>query len=155
MKEFILTQSYATIEEMINSDEMAIYIEELKTSKVEEYAIVSRTQKRYDINGNKIENFVKNPFIVEEIAANEPVIEKNVLEENKMKYCEVESAIDKVVYDIIKQTNAKCFEEIEALKIAHENEISNLKEEYENQLINVKESARTEAKAEILAKLGE
>ena len=42
MKEFILSQPYNTLEEMLNSTEVCGYIEELKQCEIEQYAIISR-----------------------------------------------------------------------------------------------------------------
>lgn len=137
MKEFILTQSYATIEEMINSDEIAIYKEELKQSKINAYAIVSRIGNRYDFEGNKIDNFVFNPYykeqeteVIEEISTTEEINEK--MEETSMKYAEIEVLIDKEV----------------------ENAIAELNAQHEQELERVRNEAKQEAKAEIIAKLG-
>lgn len=147
MKEFILTQSYTSIDEMLNSDEMSVYKEELQTSEVKEYAIVSRIGNRYDLDGNKIEGFVNNPFYktqeveVCEEAKTIPVvceIEEKNMEEEKMKYPEIEAFIDEVV--------AK---QIEGVKLVYEEEIAKLKEEHAQELVN----AKAEAKAELLAKL--
>ena len=63
MKEFVLTQPYSTVEEMVNSGEVAVYKEELQQGNIEKYAIVSRIGNRYDLNGKKIEDFVKNPYL--------------------------------------------------------------------------------------------
>ena len=62
MKEFVLTQSYATIDEMLHSGEVEVYKEELQQGNIEKYAIVSRIGNRYDLNGIKIDGFVDNPF---------------------------------------------------------------------------------------------
>ena len=59
MKEFILTQPYTTIEEMVNSGELSVYKEELQQGNIEKYAIVSRIGNRYDIEGKKIELHAK------------------------------------------------------------------------------------------------
>jgi len=153
MKEFELTQSYGTIEEMINSEEIAVIKEELSKGEIEFYAIVSRIGNKYDIAGNKIVDCAQNPYLLcqapvceqqeaifqSEIFA-EPVdveIEK-IEEENEMKYPEIEALIDEIV--------AK---EIEGVNLAHAEEIAKLKEEHAIEL----ENAKAEAKAELIAKL--
>lgn len=153
MKEFILTQSYTSIDEMLNSDEMSVYKEELQTSEIKEYAIVSRIGNRYDLDGNKIEYFVNNPFYktqeveVCEEAKTIPVvcdIEEKNMEEEKMKYAEIEKLIDAEVEKAVAELKAEYEKEIEELKTFHENELA-----------TVKTNAKAEAKAEILAKLND
>ena len=100
MKEFILTQPYGSLEEMLNSAEVAVYREELQQCNIEKYAIVSRIGNRYDLSGKKIEDLADNPFfhkeemVVEEIAS---TTEEKVTEERSMKYCEIEMLIDKEI----------------------------------------------------------
>lgn len=120
MKEFILTQSYQSIDEMLNSGEMYVYKEELQTSEVKEYAIVSRIGNRYDIYGNKIVGYAYNPFIVEE--------KNKTLEVNKMKYVEIEALIDKEIENAIADVTKKYEKDIEELKSKYEIEISKAKE---------------------------
>ncbi len=120
MKEFILTQSYQSIDEMLNSGEMYVYKEELQTSEVKEYAIVSRIGNRYDIYGNKIVGYAYNPFIVEE--------KNETLEVNKMKYVEIEALIDKEIENAIADVTKKYEKDIEELKSKYEIEISKAKE---------------------------
>ena len=54
MKEFVLTQPYLSVDEMISSGEVAVYKDELQNCGDELYAIVSRTGKRYDLFGNVV-----------------------------------------------------------------------------------------------------
>ena len=132
MKEFILTQPYNSIEEMVNSGEMAVYVDELKQHSISKYAIVSRIGNRYDIHGNRIEGFIDNPFGVN--------VEELKTEGISMKYLEIEALIDAEV----EKATAE-------LKVKHEQEIESLKQVHELELANVK----SQVKAEILAKLGE
>lgn len=137
MKDFVLTKPYSTIEDMLNSEEVTIFKEELKNGNFENYAIVSRTGKRYDLKGNKIDSFAKNPFF--EQHEETTIIEKNQTEEQKeMKYVDIESLIDKEV--------AKA---VEATRITYEKEIENLKLQHANELISIKDTV----KAEILSKI--
>jgi hypothetical protein len=146
MKEFILTQPYNNLEEMINSGEVGVYKEELKEGNIEKYAIVSRIGNRYDLNGKKIEKFVANPFYknqqtdIEEIAQTdfiETVEEKNTEGEN-MKYFEIEKMIDAEVEKAVAEVN-----------LQYEQRIEELKEQFNVAIVN----AKAEAKAELLAKL--
>lgn len=150
MKEFVLTQSYGTIEEMVNSSELDVCRDELKQGIIQEYAIVSRIGNRYDIYGNKIEGFTQNPYLICQCqselndvllqdAVNCPIckIEENK-EESEMKYPEIEALIDEIVKSAI-----------EGVKLAHAEEIAKLKEDHAVELVKAKE----EAKAELIAKL--
>lgn len=150
MKEFILTQSYATIEDMVNSGEVAVYREELQQGNIEFYAIVSRIGNRYDICGNKISGYVQNPYLLINVPVEETIqqdavqnvtkpaevveIEEKKEEETDMKYAEIEALIDA---------------EIEKVKATYEQEIAILKEQHEKELADAKE----QAKAELIAKL--
>ena len=137
MKDFVLTKPYSTIEDMLNGEEVTIFKEELKSGNFENYAIVSRTGKRYDLNGNKIDSFAKNPFF--EQHEETTIIEKNQTEEQKeMKYLDIESLIDKEVAKAVEET-----------RIAYEKEIENLKLQHANELISIKDAV----KAEILSKI--
>ena len=150
MKEFVLTQSYATIEDMLNSGEVAVYKEELMQGDIDFYAIVSRIGNRYDIYGNKIEGYVQNPYLLcqmsvcehQEEAQNvvEPIIEieHKKEEEIDIKYANIENLIDAEIENAVAQ-----------VKIAHEQKIATLKEQHEKELAEVKE----QAKAELIAKL--
>jgi hypothetical protein len=153
MKEFVLTQPYASLEEMLNSAEVAIYKEELEQGFIEKYAIVSRIGNRYDLNGNKIEDFVDNPFLVKEDIpvsyceiTKEDVIEdagvtvEEFLGGKTMKYCEIEVLIDNEIDKAVS-----------LVKLEHEQEIAKLKEEHAQELAKAKE----EAKAELIAKLND
>ena len=137
MKDFVLTKPYSTIDEMLNSEEVTIFKEELKNGNFENYAIVSRTGKRYDLKGNKIDSFAKNPFF--EQHEETTIIEKNQTEEQKeMKYVDIESLIDKEVAKAVEET-----------RIMYEKEIENLKLQHANELISIKDTV----KAEILSKI--
>ena len=167
MKEFILTQPYSNLEEMLNSAEVGIYKEELLQGNIEKYAIVSRIGNRYDLNGNKIEDFVDNPFLVKQEDApvsycesiNEDVVEeKGITAEKKlegevMKYPEVEAFIDEVVAKQIEGVKISYKEEIAKIKAQHEQEVAELKRFHEDELATAKANAKAEAKAELLAKL--
>lgn len=157
--EFYLTQSYATLEEMLNSAEVAVYKEDLQRGTYEKYAIVSRIGNRYDLNGNKIEGYVDNPYFVkqEDIPVfscdkitNEDIIEEagitveKMLEDETMKYFEIEKLID-----------AEVEKAVANVKLQHEQEIAELKSFHESELANVKVNAKAEAKAELLAKLND
>lgn len=169
MKEFILTQPYGSLEEMLNSAEVAVYREELQQCNIEKYAIVSRIGNRYDLNGNKIEGFVDNPFFIKEekcaccnelecICDNEKIVnEGNFEEKNRegtnMKYPEIEAFVDEVVSRQIEGVKLAYEEEIAKIKAQHEQEIAELKEFHESELATAKANAKTEAKEELLAKL--
>ena len=153
MKEFVLTQPYNSLEEMLNSGEVDVYRAELETGNIEKYAIVSRIGNRYDLNGNKIEDFVDNTFLVKEDIpvsyceiANEDVVKEagitveEMLEDKDMKYFEIEALIDKEVENAVAVAKAQ-----------YEQEIAQLKEEHAQELAN----AKAEVKAELLAKLSE
>ena len=157
MKEFILTQSYGSIEEMLNSVEVAIYKEELQQGNIEKYAVVSRVGNKYDIDGNKIEDFVDNPFFAKEkkctcynelecICDNEKIVNEGNFEEKmekkEMKYPEIEAFVDGVVE-----------KQVEGIKRAYEEEIAELKKVHEDELATAKENAKAEAREELLAKL--
>ena len=151
MKEFILTQPYGSLEEMLNSAEVEIYKEELQQGNIERYAIVSRIGNRYDLNGNKIEDFADNPFLVKEDIpvsyceiTKEDVVEdagitvEEILEGKTMKYFDIEEMIDKEVEKAVEEVKAK-----------YEEEIAKLKEQHAIEL----EKAKEDAKAELIAKL--
>ena len=96
MKEFVLTQPYANLEEMLNSAEVDVYKEELEQGNIEKYAIVSRIGNRYDLNGKKIEDFVKNPYLKkkQDVVENVKIeiaetlsVEEEKMEVKTMKYC--------------------------------------------------------------------
>lgn len=149
MKEFVLTQPYNSLEEMLNSAEVAIYKEELRQGNIEKYAIVSRIGNRYDLEGDKLIEFAPNPFykksvgfVTAEITHEDVItaVEENIMEEKEMKYPEIETLIDEVV--------AK---QVEGVKLAHEEEIAKLKEEHTQELVK----AKAEAKAELIAKLND
>ena len=137
MKEFALTQPYATTDEMINSAEVGVYKEELRCSNEEDYAIVSRIGNRYDLFGNKIERFAKNPFMAttEKLSAVQEIQKE---EQPIMKYAEIETLIDNEV--------AKAVAEV---KVAYEQQIINLKVQHDAEIANVKENV----KAELIARL--
>jgi hypothetical protein len=137
MKEFVLTQPYANLNEMIGSGEVAVYKEELEQGTIEEYAIVSRIGNRYNIKGEKIIGFEKNPYFKKD----EVVIikeEKENFEVKEMKYPELEAFVDEIV--------AKKIDEV---KVVYEEKIAKLKEEHIATLVKAKE----EAKVELIAKL--
>lgn len=153
MKEFVLTQPYANLEEMLNSAEVGIYKEELQQGNIEKYAIVSRIGNRYDLQGNKIEDFVDNPFLVKENIpvsyceiTNEDVVEEagitveEILEGKTMKYFEIEKLID-----------AEIEKAVADVKLQHEQDIAELKASHEIELMNIK----AEVKAEILKKIND
>lgn len=166
MKEFVLTQPYANLEEMLNSAEVGIYKEELQQGNIEKYAIVSRIGNRYNLQGNKIEDFVDNPFLVKENIpvsyceiTNEDVVEEagvtveEILEGKTMKYFEIERVIDETVAKQVEGVKLVYEEEIAKIKAEHEQEIVELKEFHESELATAKANAKTEAKEELLAKL--
>ena len=163
MKEFILTQSYGSIEEMLNSVEVAIYKEELQQGSIEKYAVVSRVGNKYDIDGHKIEDFVDNPFFAKEekctcynelecICDNEGNFEEK-MEEKEMKYPEIEAFVDGVVEKQVEGVKRAYEEKIAKFKAQHEQEIAELKELHESELATAKANAKAEAKEELLAKL--
>lgn len=127
MKEYVLTQSYPTINDMIESGEVKVYIDELRCGDIDKYAIVSRIGNRYNINGEKIVDFVQNPFFAEEAK------KENIKEVTDMKYSEIETLIDNEI--------AKA---VEAAMIEKDNEIA-----------EIKAAAKEQAKAELIAKLND
>lgn len=147
MKEFVLTQPYSTVEEMVNSGEVAVYKEELQQGNIEKYAIVSRIGNRYDLNGKKIEDFVKNPYLKkkQDVVENVKIeiaetlsVEEEKMEVKTMKYCEIEMFIDKEIEKAVAEIKEKHAQEIAVLKEKHAEELAN---------------AKYEAKAELIAKL--
>lgn len=165
MIEFNLTQPYSNLEEMLNSAEVAIYKEDLQRGTYKKYAIVSRIGNRYDLQGNKIEDYVDNPFFVkEDIPAF--TCEKITNEEagmtieefiggKTMKYPEIEAFVDGVVEKQVEGVKLAYEEEIAKIKAQHEQEIAELKAVHEDELSTAKANAKAEAKAEILAKLND
>lgn len=154
MKEFVLTQSYATIDEMLHSGEVEVYKEELQQGNIEKYAIVSRIGNRYDLNGIKIDGFVDNPFRnKKEIEKKDfdavEEIEEKILEEINMKYLEIETFIDNEIAKAIEETRLTFEKKIEDLKEQHNAEIEKLKEAHALELAQVK----YDIKAELIAKL--
>jgi uncharacterized phage protein gp47/JayE len=147
MKEFVLTQPYANLDEMVNSAEVAVYKEELQQGNIEKYAIVSRIGNRYDLDGNKVEDFADNPFIVKvDIPVyckitNEDVIEEasmtveEMLEGKTMKYFEIEKLIDAEIEKAVAEVNSKYEKELALLKEAHAEELAKAKEEVKAELI--------------------
>ena len=127
MKEYVLTQSYPTINDMIESGEVKVYIDELRCCDIDKYAIVSRIGNRYNINGEKIVDFVENPFFAEKAK------KENIKEVTDMKYSEIETLIDNEI--------AKA---VEAAMIEKDNEIA-----------EIKAAAKEQAKAELIAKLND
>lgn len=146
MKEFVLTQPYASVEEMLNSAEVGIYKEELEQSGVEKYAIVSRIGNRYDLQGNKIEGFADNPFGVAFVTL--PFIEEKT-EENNMKYFEIEMLIDKEIEKAIEEAKVAHKKQLDELKAQHQVEIANLKAKHIEEMAEIKANV----KAELIARL--
>ena len=147
MKEFVLTQPYASLDEMLNSAEVAVYKEELQQGNIEKYAIVSRIGNRYDLNGKKIEGFAENPYLKKKQDVVEDVkietaeilsVNEKKTEEDNMKYFEIEALIDKEIEKAVEEVNAKYEKELAELKATHEQELA---------------TAKAEVKAELLAKL--
>lgn len=141
MKEFVLTQPYLSVDEMVNSGEVAVYKDELQNCGEELYAIVSRTGKRYDLFGNKIDDFAQNPFLgknengqVQDLT----IIEEKKVENEEMKYSNIEALID-----------AEVAKAIEQIKAEHAKEIENLKAEHAKEILTVHDTV----KAELLAKI--
>lgn len=141
MKEFVLTQPYLSVDEMVNSGEVAVYKDELQNCGEELYAIVSRTGKRYDLFGNKIDDFAQNPFLgknengqIQDLI----IIEEKKVEDKEMKYSNIEALIDAEVANAIEQ-----------IKAEHAKEIENLKAEHAKEILTVHDAV----KAELLAKI--
>lgn len=151
MKEFVLTQPYCSLEEMMSSGEFAVYKEELEQGNIEEYAIVSRIGNRYDLFGEKIDGFAKNPF--NQKFAKEVEKEQEKQEEKKesvdMRYLKIEELIDNEVADAVAEAKAKHIKEVEQLKVEHQAEIEKLKIEHQTEI----EQAKETVKAELIAKL--
>lgn len=134
MKEFVLTRSYTTINEMLSSAEICACKEELENGGIDEYAIVSRIGNRYDLSGKKIVYSARNPYLT----VIEAVEENKEKGETEMKYTEIETLIDKEVEKAVAEVNAR-----------HEKELAELKSKYVVEL----ENAKATVKAELLAKL--
>lgn len=139
MKLFVLTQPYANLEEMLGSAEVGIYKEELQQGNIEKYAIVSRIGNRYDLNGNRIEDFADNPFLVKEDI---PVFcentDKEILEDKTMKYLDIEKLIDAEVEKAVSEVKASYENEIEVLKQSHAQEIEELNNVHEEEKVKIK-----------------
>lgn len=127
MKEYILTQPYSNMEEMLNSAEVEIYKEELSNCTDEEYAIISRIGNRYDIFGNKIENYAINPFIKKEIKKEET--------ETTMKYAEIETLIDNEIAKAVAEVKNMYEQEIEKINTHHNEEMALVKENIKAEII--------------------
>lgn len=141
MKEFVLTQPYCTVQEMLNSGEVAVYKEELEQGDIEKYAIVSRIGNRYDLHGNKIEDFVCNPYVkknekdVVRNAKTKNAIEELNKEKTNMKYCEIEMFIDKEIEKAVDEANVKHEQELALLKDEHAKELASVKQQVKNELL--------------------
>lgn len=146
MKEFVLTQPYGNLEEMLSSAEVAIYEEELQQGDIEKYAIVSRIGNRYDLKGKKIESYAKNPYFKKkeeiavkdakiEIAQDVPVVKEKITEVNGMKYYEVETFIDKEIEKAVADVEYKHAQEIEKMKETHAKELAYVKEQVKAELL--------------------
>ncbi len=141
MKEFNLTQPYASITDMVNSEEVKSFINELQQGNIDEYAIVSRIGNRYDIDGKKISKFAANPYVI--TCANIAQVDtenKEQGENDAMKYAEIETMIDNEVAKAVKEVEAK-----------HAQELAELKERHAQELVTVKSTL----KAELIAKLND
>lgn len=154
MKEFVLTKPYKTIDDMLNSDEVEIAKRELAQGIIKQYAIVSRKGNRYDLSGNKIENYVQNPFISTQCNCDNSNFLKSFInikksEEKSMKYLDIEKIIDKEIENAVEKANIQHTQEIAKLKADHEKEIISLKEKYAIEIVKAKDTA----KAELIAKL--
>lgn len=144
MKEFVLTQPYNSLEEMLNSGEVAVYKEELEQGNIEKYAIVSRIGNRYDLHGKKIDGYAENPYFKKKEKnvvknANTKIVKEDIVKEkDDMKYSEIEMFIDKEVDKAVEKVIEK-----------HAKELAELNEKHAQELAN----AKYEAKAELLAKI--
>lgn len=138
MKEFVLTQSYSTIGDMLRSEEVKAFVSELEKGEIAEYAIISRIGNRYDLDGNKIAQYAPNPYAT--VCANNAPAETENKEQGEieMKYAEIEALIDNEIAKAVAEVNAR-----------HEKELAELKEKYTAELENAKEAV----KAEIIAKI--
>lgn len=147
MKEYILTQPYGNLDEMLNSVEVSIYKEELTQGNIEQYAIVSRIGNRYDLHGNKIEGFAKNPYLTGQKTEEETVIVEETI--MSTRYQKIEELInEEVAKEVAKRKDA--FEvEVRLFREQYEQEISSLKAKHEEELAKV----RDEVKAEFIARL--
>lgn len=135
-KEYQLTGTYNNIESLCNSNEVLAIKNELLQGAVTDYVIISRIGNRYDLNGCEITDFVKNPFI------------KKVEEEN-MKYLEIEKLIDEEIKKEVEKVKIEYAQEIVKIKAEHEQELTVLKQNHAVDIVNAKETA----KAELIAKL--
>lgn len=138
MKEFVLTQSYSTIGDMLRSEEVKAFVSELEKGEIAEYAIISRIGNRYDLDGNKIAQYAPNPYFSAAEVSSVTVEENKKQGENTMKYAEIEALIDNEIAKAVAEVNAR-----------HEKELAELKEKYTAELENAKEAV----KAEIIAKI--
>lgn len=138
MKELILTQSYSTINDMLNSEEVKEFVKELEQGNIDEYAVVSRIGNRYNLDGKRISKFAQNPYVTTSANISQVETENKKQGENTMKYTEIEALIDNEIAKAVADINAK-----------HEQELAELKEKYTAEL----ESAKATVKAEIIAKI--
>lgn len=141
MKEFVLTQPYGSLEEMLNSAEVAVYKEELEQGTIKQYAIVSRLGNRYDLNGNKVDGLVDNPFCKEQ---------KSV-EVKDMKYTEIEILIEKEIEKAVAITKVAHAQELATIKAQHDKDVAELNAKHIEELAEV----QAKAKADLIAKLSE
>lgn len=139
MKQYVLTKPYATLEAMINSDEVARAKEELQKGEIKEYAIVSRIGNRYDLNANKILGYALNPYYQE----------KTMEDKKDMKYTNIEAIIDQEIATAVEKANIQHAQEIAKINADHEKEVIAIKEKHAADLVKAKDLA----KAELLAKL--
>lgn len=122
MKEFNLTQSYTSVEDMVNSEEVASFKNELAQQNIDCYAIISHIGNRYDVFGNKISGYAQNPYLkLEEV--------------KKMKYDDIEKLVDTLIESAVATIRSEYEQKITALTAQHEKQLADAKEQAKVDLI--------------------
>lgn len=132
MKELKLIQSYSTIDEMLKSEEVKEFIQNLKKSDISEYAIVSRIGNHYDLDGKKIAQYAPNPYVT--VCVNTET-ENKKQGENTMKYAEIETLINNEIAKAVAEVTEKYEKQFTELKEQHAQELANTKYEIRAELI--------------------
>lgn len=135
MKELKLTQSYSTIDEMLKSEEVKEFIQNLKKSDISEYAIVSRIGNHYDLDGKKIAKYAPNPYFSVAEVSSVTVEENKKQGENTMKYAEIETLINNEIAKAVAEVTEKYEKQFTELKEQHAQELANTKYEIRAELI--------------------
>ena len=159
MKSFQLEKPYENMDQMRKSEEMEKIVEQLKSENIDLYEVKSRIGNKYDIFGNPINGFAKNPYykvdcytanvtrtvvtqseVKDETPAEAPKNKKENKKENKeMPREDLHKIIDEEIENEIS-------EKLGQLKALYEEKIANLEEQHAAELAE----ARNKVKAELL-----